>query len=89
VHPRSGLSTKQGLSLANAEGVIDWDYTNELFIAIINHSDLRQPIFDGERIAQVELVRSITKDQINIRNMRKAPNQKTDRTGGLGHTGKK
>lgn len=89
VHPRSGLSIKQGLTLANAEGVIDWDYTNELFVALVNNAAMRQPIFDGERIAQVELVKSITKPDITIRSMRKAPSQKTDRTGGIGHTGKK
>lgn len=88
VHPRSGFAIKQGFTLANAEGVIDWDYTNELFIAIHNATSTRQPIFDGERIAQAELVVAITSNMVALRNMRKAPGQKTDRIGGMGSTGK-
>ena len=38
VHARSGLSLKQGLVLANAEGVIDSDYINELMVLIHNIS---------------------------------------------------
>ena len=32
VHPRSGLAYKKGVTLLNAEGIIDSDYTDELKI---------------------------------------------------------
>ena len=84
VHPRSGLSLKQGLVLANCEGVIDSDYVQELFILIHNTSDNGLTIKNGDRIAQGELVERLeyvleaTVDQ---------PGQKTDRVGGMGSTG--
>ena len=84
VHPRSGLSLKQGLVLANCEGVIDSDYVQELFILIHNTSDNGFTIKNGDRIAQGELVERLeyvleaTMDQ---------PGQKTDRIGGIGSTG--
>jgi dUTP pyrophosphatase len=36
VYPRSGLSTKKGIVLANGTGVIDSDYRGELLIALRN-----------------------------------------------------
>lgn len=89
LHPRSGISLKQGLTLANAEGVIDSDYVEELFVAVVNQSNQRQAILDGERIAQGELIVSLVQEtDFTIRNMRKAPERKTERKGGFGHTGK-
>ena len=37
IYPRSGLSTKHGVSLANCVGVVDSDYRGEWFIPLINH----------------------------------------------------
>ncbi len=53
VYPRSGLSTKHGISLANCVGVIDSDYRGEILVAVINHSDTPFTINSGERIAQL------------------------------------
>ena len=38
IHPRSGLSLKEGLTLANAEGVIDSDYMEETFVMLTNNT---------------------------------------------------
>lgn len=84
IHPRSGISLKQGLVLANSEGVIDSDYIEELFIMIYNISDNGIWIKDGDRIAQGELVQTIDYD---ISETKKKPIQKTNRVGGLGSTG--
>lgn len=84
VHPRSGLSLKQGLILANCEGVIDSDYVNELMIMIKNDSLQRITIKHGDRIAQGELVKSL---DYTIEQCYTKPVQKTDRNGGFGSTG--
>jgi dUTP pyrophosphatase len=85
VHPRSGLAVKQGLTLVNCEGVVDSDYVNPLFIAIINLSAVDAVIRDGDRIAQLELYRNVP--AATIFELATPPSQKTDRTGGFGSTG--
>jgi dUTP pyrophosphatase len=84
-HPRSGLAFKQGLSLANAEGVIDEDYVDPLFVMLINFSGITQVIKHGDRIAQIELYQTISTE---IEEMYSAPEQKTSRNGGIGSTGR-
>jgi len=53
VRPRSGLSTKHGISIPNAPGTIDSDYRGEMFIALINLSKAPYTIRHGDRIAQL------------------------------------
>lgn len=84
VHPRSGLSLKQGLVLANCEGVIDSDYVNELFILMHNTSENGITINNGDRIAQGELVEHV---KYNLEATLDKPGQKTERIGGMGSTG--
>jgi dUTP pyrophosphatase len=84
LHPRSGLSLKLGLVLANAEAVIDADYIEETFILATNISHIPISIKNGERIAQGELVRNLEYD---MEETTERPQQKTDRNGGLGSTG--
>jgi dUTP pyrophosphatase len=55
VHPRSGVSFKQGLTLINCEGVIDEDYTQQLFIPMINLSTRSVIVKQGTRLAQSEI----------------------------------
>jgi dUTP pyrophosphatase len=84
IHPRSGLSLKQGLILANAEGVIDSDYVEELFLLMTNKSTNGLWINPGDRLAQGELVEKLT---YAIHEINEKPGQKTDRVGGMGSTG--
>jgi dUTP pyrophosphatase len=84
IHPRSGLSYKQGLVLANLEAVIDSDYIQETFVLLTNNSEVEQDITNGDRIAQGELVK---KEEYILWQIMEAPTQKTDRVGGLGSTG--
>lgn len=86
VHPRSGCSLKEGLTLINCEGVIDSDYVNEMFLPIVNNSVSRVLIVTGERYAQLEMVEDLKFETVELD---VAPTNKTDRTGGFGHTGKK
>lgn len=84
IHPRSGLSFKQGLVMANSEGVIDSDYVEESFIMIKNDSLNRITIKHGDRIAQGELVQKLN---YMMKETDVKPTQKTDRNGGFGSTG--
>ena len=84
LHPRSGLSLRHALVLANCEAVIDSDYFDELFILIQNNSDVSVSIHHNERLAQAELIKS---EKYTIEETKVAPTQKTDRVGGLGSTG--
>jgi len=86
IHPRSGLSLKKGLTLINAEGIIDSDYVEEIFIPVHNSSHQTVKIVHGERIAQAELIRSLSYEVVEIA---QRPEQKTNRDGGLGSTGVK
>jgi dUTP pyrophosphatase len=85
-HPRSGISLKQGLTLFNCEGVIDSDYVDPCFVTLYNISGVDQIVCDGDRIAQGELVVTLT---YAIEETDTAPGQKTDRAGGFGSTGVK
>lgn len=53
IYPRSGLSTKFGISLANCVGVVDSDYRGAWLIPLINHSKTSFTVEHGMRIAQL------------------------------------
>jgi dUTPase len=84
IHARSGMSLKNGLILANSEGVVDVDYQKEIFVMLTNISNRTQRIKTGDRIAQAEVVRNyiatfqLVKDQ---------PKGYSERDGGFGSTG--
>ncbi len=63
VLPRSGLSSKHGISLINTPGLIDSGYRGELLIPLINHSINEYKVDRHERIAQLILIES---PQVNI-----------------------
>lgn len=84
LHARSGTSLKQGLVLANAEGVIDSDYVEEVYILIHNISENAQTINFGDRVAQGELVKNEVYD---IEESASRPSVKSSRAGGMGSTG--
>lgn len=53
IYPRSGLSSKHGITLANCVGVVDSDYRGEIKIPLINHGRETFCITSGMRIAQL------------------------------------
>lgn len=53
IYPRSGLSFRYGISLANCVGVIDSDYRGEICVPLINHSSAAFTVENGMRIAQL------------------------------------
>lgn len=84
LHSRSGLSVKGGIILANCEGVVDSDYTNQLMVPIINLSDIPARITHGDRICQGEMI-PVLKYSLEPTDERVQP--KTSRAGGFGSTG--
>jgi len=101
VHPRSGISFSKGLTLINCEGVIDEDYTKQLFIPMINLSTRGVLITIGTRLAQAEICAARPSYQVgelawrsayrlprpNFVRLDNPPADKTNRTGGFGSTG--
>lgn len=53
VRPRSGLAFKQGVTVLNAPGTIDSDYSGELGVLLLNTGDHAITIEAGDRIAQI------------------------------------
>jgi dUTP pyrophosphatase len=85
VRPRSGLSIKKGITLINAVGTIDSDYTGEIKLGIVNLSQEPYTIQDGERLAQLVVARY---EQIAWENVDSL--EITERgDGGFGSTGTK
>jgi len=57
VLPRSGLASKQGLTLANSPGLIDAGYRGEVVVAAVNLDRTESvKVARGDRIAQLVIV---------------------------------
>ncbi|MHB1391863.1 MAG: dUTP diphosphatase [Clostridia bacterium] len=83
VYPRSGLSSRYGISLANCVGVIDSDYTGEIICPVINHGSYDYTIKSGDRIAQIVFM-----PVLNVILQEADKLEVTERgTGGFGSTG--
>tara|TARA_B110000495_G_C22827862_1_gene483079 strand:+ start:42 stop:623 length:582 start_codon:yes stop_codon:yes gene_type:complete len=85
IHPRSGLSLKHGITVANCEGIVDADYVQQTYVLLYNISSETFLIDDGMRIAQAELIDIF--EAMEIREISIRPEQKTSRNGGFGSTG--
>lgn len=53
IRPRSGLAAKYGITVTNAPGTVDADYTGEVKVSLINLSNDAFVVQPGERIAQM------------------------------------
>lgn len=87
--PRSGMSLKTGLRIANSPARVDADYRGEVQIIAQNtHGSVEMHIAKGERIAQIELVevqRIVWESVASLEDL-----GTTDRgTGGFGSSGTK
>jgi len=83
VRPRSGLSTKFGVTVPNAPGTIDSDYRGELKVALINLGKEPFEVTPGMRIAQMVIAPAV---QAKLREVESL--ETTQRgSGGFGSTG--
>ena len=83
VRPRSGLAAKKGVTVLNAPGTIDADYRGEIGVILVNLSNEKFTINDGDRIAQMIISRySYTKwEEVSVLDETKRGK------GGFGSTG--
>ncbi len=85
IYARSGIADKRGLAPSNAVGIIDSDYTGQVYISLANHSEVTQYIEPGERIAQIMIEENITFKWEKVESL-----SETERgMGGFGSTGEK
>jgi dUTP pyrophosphatase len=88
IFPRSGLSTKLGLTLRNGTGVIDSDYRGEILVKLNSGfleyaAAIRQALVPGARIAQAMIIHT---PKILIQEVDKLPDTARG-AGGFGSTG--
>lgn len=83
--PRSGLSTKRGINLANCVGVIDSSYRGEIKAPLHNQTDKVQVVEHGERVFQMVVVPFATCECVEVDEL-----SETERgSGGFGSSGTK
>lgn len=83
VRPRSGLTLKKGITVLNTPGTIDADYRGEIGVILINLSNDKVEIANGERICQMVIskIEQVTLEEVdNINDTKRS-------AGGFGHTG--
>ena len=86
VRPRSGLSAKSKLRIANSPGTIDSDYLGEIGIIVDNTSQtFSYTVKKGERIAQLVLKKV---EQIEWEEVEEFSETTERNVGGYGSTGK-
>ncbi|MGN1403544.1 MAG: dUTP diphosphatase [Ruminococcus sp.] len=83
IFPRSGLSTKHGITLANSVGLVDSDYRGELLVALINHGKEPFTVEPGMRIAQLVVLPILTPELREVTEL----NETARGAGGFGASG--
>lgn len=86
VLPRSGLAARQGLTLANAPGLIDAGYRGEVICAVVNlDREHAVHVSRGDRVAQLLIVPFAAGEAVWAETL-----PETDRgQGGFGSTGQR
>jgi deoxyuridine 5''-triphosphate nucleotidohydrolase (dut) len=84
IYSRSGLGTKEGLTVSQGVGVIDPDYRGEIIVSLLNTSGQLRRIERGQRIAQLVFMPVYTARLTAV----DALGDTARGAGGFGHTGK-
>lgn len=85
VRPRSGMSAKTGIRVANAPGTIDTGYRDEVGIILHNTSNDTYTVKAGDRIAQFVIEPA---PMIKFKKVESVADIGENRGGGFGHSGK-
>lgn len=83
VNPRSGLALEYGITVLNADGVIDSGFRGEIGVTLINHGQESFTVEKGARIAQLIVQRYQQVEWEEVDDLSKT----TRGEGGFGHTG--
>ena len=84
IRPRSGLASKNNISVLNTPGTIDSDYRGEIKVILFNHGNKNFKIDNNDRIAQMILTPVI---KIDLEETNELP-ESIRGVGGFGSTGK-
>ena len=84
IRPRSGLASKNNISVLNTPGTIDSDYRGELKIILFNHGENEFIVNNQDRVAQMVLAPII---KATFEEVEELP-ETTRGEGGFGSTGK-
>jgi dUTP diphosphatase len=85
VRPRSGLAREHGLTLVNAPGTIDADYTGPIIVLLVNLGDATVRIESGQRIAQLVIAPVVQAELVEV----DALPETVRGSGGFGSTGRR
>jgi len=84
IRSRSGLAAKKGLTVLNAPGTVDPDYTGEVRVLLVNHHpSAEQTVEPGERIAELVIAPVMRPRPV----MGKGAGETQRGAGGFGSTG--
>ncbi len=83
IRPRSGLSSKHGVTMVNSPGTIDSDYRGEVHVPLINLGRLPFTIERGMRIAQMVILPVPASEIVEVDDL----DETARGQGGFGHTG--
>ncbi|MGM0470669.1 MAG: dUTP diphosphatase [Bacillota bacterium] len=83
VHPRSGLAADYGITVLNADGVIDPGYRGEIGVTLINHGKQPFVVERGMRIAQLIVQKYQEVEWEEVEEL----STTVRGSGGFGHTG--
>ena len=84
IRPRSGLASRNGITLINSPGTIDADYRGEVMTPVINLGQKAFVVERGMRIAQMVIAAVPVVEMVEVEEL-----DETERGGGgFGHTGR-
>lgn len=86
VRPKSGLSIKRGLTVLNTPGTVDYGYTGEIKVILINLSNEEQKIYKGDKVAQAVLCPVVQGGEVEFNKVDELK-EKDRNANGFGSTG--
>jgi dUTP pyrophosphatase len=86
VRPKSGLSINKGLSVLNTPGTVDYGYTGEIKVIVINLSNEEQTIEVGDKIAQAVICPVVQGGEVEFERVMELK-EKDRNANGFGSTG--
>jgi dUTP pyrophosphatase len=85
IRPRSGLASKNGVSVINSPGTIDPDYRGEIKVCLVNHDNIANFVVKtGDRIAQLVICPVIKPTIVEVEELSNSQRGEN----GFGSTGK-
>lgn len=84
--PRSGLALKHGITLMNAVGLVDEDFSHTIGVILHNHGSEGFIVNNGDRICQIKMERVEPTEIVEVDELPE-PSQESNRDGGFGSSG--